>query len=308
MFRTATIYQNTQATGAILKRLVPALAEARFKECGKKSARSVGFVPPLLESEEMTYETNGCVLFCLRTDEKSVPSKYVKAQVDASVAKREAAGEELSVVDIRLVKESVVEQLLPGIPPEPSRTYAYIDKQLGMLFVDANEDAADAFMDALKGALKGTPFKLLGIEKDDPSEIFTQWLKDPDSLGDWLELGDSCSLKHAKEGGTAVINIQHEELESDEMTAMLEAGKQCCRIGLVHEDATFAITAKLGLRKVTLGDDRKIEVEEDGPAIPAEFAVIVVVMRNILGALEPLLGGWPKQELLDLHDEQEDAA
>jgi len=306
MFRTATIYQNTLATGAILKRLIPALSEARFKECDKKSARSVGFVPPLLESEEMTFETNGGVLFCLRTDEKTVPSKYVKAQVDASVAKREAAGEELSVVDIRLVKEGVVEQLLPGIPPEPSRTYAYIDKQLGMLFVDANEDAADAFMESLKGALKGIPFKLLGIT-DEPCDKFTAWMKDPKLLGDDLELGDSCSLKHAKEGGTAVINIQHEELESDEMTAMLEAGKQCCRIGLVHEDATFAITAKLGLRKVTLGDDRKIEAEEDGPPIPAEFAVIVVVMRNLLGALEPLLGGWPKQELLDLENEQDAA-
>ena len=307
MFRTATIYQNTQATGAILKRLVPALNEAKFKECDKKSARSMGFVPPLPDSKEMTYETNGGVLFCLRTDEKAVPSKYVKAQVNASVAKREADGEEMSVVDIRLVKEAVVEKLLPGIPPEPSRTYAYIDKQLGMLIVDANEDQADNFMNALKTALKGIPFMLLGIQ-DDPSEIFTLWLKDPDSLGDWLELGDSCSLKHAKEGGTAVINIQHEELESDEMTAMLEAGKQCCRIGLVHEDATFAITAKLGLRKLTLGDDRKIEAEEDGKDIPAEFAVIVVVMRNLMAALEPLLGGWPKQELLDLHDEQEDAA
>jgi len=101
MFRSSTIHQCTQATGAILKRLEPALNEAKFKECDKKSVRSIGFVPPMPESEEMTYETNGGVLFCLRTDEKTVPSKYVKAQVDASVAKREAAGEDLSVVVMR---------------------------------------------------------------------------------------------------------------------------------------------------------------------------------------------------------------
>jgi len=101
MFRTATIYQLTQATNAVLKRLAPALAEARFKKCDKKSARSVGFVPPMPESEEVTYETNGGVLFCLRTDEKTVPSRYVKAQVDASVTNREAAGEDLSVVVMR---------------------------------------------------------------------------------------------------------------------------------------------------------------------------------------------------------------
>ena len=134
--------------------------------------------------------------------------------------------------------------------------------------------------------------ELLGIQ-DDPSEIFTQWLKEPDTLGDWLELGDSCSLKHAKEGGTAVIQIQHDDLESEELQSMLEAGKQCCRIGLVHEDAEFAITAKLGLRRFTLSEDCKAEAGDEGSDIPAELAVTVRVVRHILAALEPLLGGWP---------------
>jgi len=299
-FDKATIYQLTQATGAVLKRLTAALPESQFHECPKKQLRSVGFVPPLEgDSTELTYETNGGVLFCLRTDEKALPSRYIKAQVGAVVAKHVAAGEELTTVDIRLVKEELIEKLLPGIPPEPRHTFAYIDKTLGMMFVDASDVAADAFMDALKDALNGMPFILLGIE-DEPCDKFTAWLRDPKSLGDDLELGDNCSLKHAKEGGTAIINIQHEELQSDEMDAMLDAGKQCCRIGLAHKDATFAITAKLGIRRLTLSEDRKAAIGEEGSDIPAEFAVIVDTVRHILGALAPLLGGWPKQELLDL--------
>lgn len=60
MFRSLTIYQLTQATNAVLKRLGAALAENPFAECTKHSARSHGFVPPIEGSTEMTYETNGC--------------------------------------------------------------------------------------------------------------------------------------------------------------------------------------------------------------------------------------------------------
>lgn len=232
-----------------------------------------------------------------------MPSKFVKQEVDASVAKREAAGEEISPVDRQLIKDKVVQGLLPGIPPEPSRTYAYIDKTQGMLFVNASEAGADEFMDVLKTALKGIPFKLLGVQ-DDPCIHFTTWLRDDESLGDFLELGDSCSLNHAQEGGTAIIQIQHDDLRSDEMKSMLDAGKQCCRIALVNEDATFAVTAKLGIRKLALAGERKEEIEEDGGDIPTELAVISRIVRFIMAELGPLLGGWPKQELLDLGDEQ----
>ncbi len=303
MFKSITIYQCTQTTSAVLKRLAAGLTEHQFQQCPEKSQRSIGFISPLQDSDEMTYETNGGVLFCLRTDEKSVPSKFVKQRVDSLVAKREAAGEDMSVVDIRIVKEDVVDALLPGIPPEPHYTRAYIDKSLGMLFVEASEKDADRFMESLKKALGGTPFILLGIT-DEPCDKFTGWLKDPETLGDDLTLGDSCSLKQAKDGGTAIVNIKKDELESPEIDAMLEAGKQCCRIGLVHEDAEFAVTARLGIRQLIISGDQQDDDEEDHKSIPSQFAVVVSVVRVILAALEPLLGGWPKQELLDLGDEQ----
>jgi recombination associated protein RdgC len=308
MFRSLTIYQLTQSTSAVLKRLKKALKDNQFGECGKHFQRAHGFVPPLGgDTTDMIYETHGCVLFCLRTDEKAVPAKFVKQEVASVVKKRVEKGEDLSPVDERLIKEKVIEELLPGIPPEPTRTYAYIDKNQGMLFVDATEAGADAFMEVLTKALEGTPFKLLGV-KDDPCDKFTGWLKDSETLGEVLELGDNCSLKQAQEGGTAVIQIQHDDLESDEMKSMLDAGKKCCRIGLVHDDVTFAVTAKLGIRRLTLGHEKKEDIEKEGGDIPTELAIISGVVRNILGELEQLLGGWPKQELLDLGDEQGEAA
>lgn len=307
MFRSLTVYQLTQATNAVLKRLKKALSENQFAECGKHFQRSHGYVPPLGgETTDLIYETHGCVLFCLRTDEKSLPSKFVKQEVAARVKVRVDKGEDLTPVDERLIKEAVIEELLPGIPPEPTRTYAYIDKNQAMLFVNASEAGADAFMEVLTKALKGTPFSLLAV-KDDPCIKFTDWLKDSSTL-DELELGDNCSLKQAREGGTATINIQSDDLESDELRSMIEAGKQCCRIGLMHDDVAFAVTARLGIRRLTLGHEQKEDIEEQGGDIPTELAIVSGVVRNIMGQLEPLLGGWVKQELLDLGDEQGEAA
>lgn len=309
MFRSVTVYQLTQATSAVLKRLDKALESKPFKPCGDHAAKSRGFVKPLgPTSDVITYDTNGGTLFRLRTDEKLLPAAAVKEMVELAVQSREKAGEELSPVDVRQIKEEITENLLPSVIPAPSWTYAYIDKELAMLFVGASDDGADEFIDAMKGALNAAPpVKLLGIEADDPSGIFTEWLRDTEKLGEAFSLGHSCSLKHAKEGGTAVINIQHDELESDEMAAMLDAGKECCRVALEHQDMDFAITAKLGIRSISLSDDKKAEIVEsaDGQQIVNEFATFVPVMRDVVLSLEPLLGGWPKQEVLDLDGEEE---
>ena len=304
MFRGLTVYQLTQATDAILKRLPAALESLPFAECTDHQVKSRGFVPPL-GFGEITYSANGGTLFRLRTDVKELPAGAIKLMVQEQIADR--AGDDSfdpdNKTDVRLLKDEITQKLLPGCVAAPSWTYAYIDRPLGMMFVGASELGADDFVEAFKAAFKALPLTLLGIERE-PCDIFTEWLRNPSELGEVFTLGDSCSLKHAKEGGTANIQIQHDELDSDEIKEMLEAGKECCRIGLVHEDMSFAITSKLGIRSIQLSDDVKAEIAEDPHTSTqsSEFAAFVTVMRGVMRDLEPLLGGWPKQEVLDLED------
>jgi recombination associated protein RdgC len=307
MFRSLTIYQLTQAIDAIHRKLEPGLAGRPFKACPEKQAASRGFVKPLGDdSEVIVYESTGAVLFCLRTDEKVVPPAALRLLVDERVkALAQDSDGEPSKTDVRLIKEEVEESLLPSTIPTPRWTFAYLDRFLGLLFVGATDDAADAFMEELGKAIDGRPFALLGLKDRDPSDIYTEWLSDPKRLCDAFELGNACSLKHPKEGGTAVINISHEDLESEDLHALLDAGKQCCRIALQHEAMSFAITAKLGLRSMTLGQGFQEELaEQEDPTqrSASEFALYVRAVREVLKDLEPLLGGWPQQELLDLED------
>ena len=85
MFKSLTIYQLTQATDAVLKRLDAALESKPFAPCSDKQAISRGFVKPLGEdTATITWSTNGGTLFCLRTDEKKIPdcrTRHVKSHL-----------------------------------------------------------------------------------------------------------------------------------------------------------------------------------------------------------------------------------
>lgn len=308
MFKSLTPYQITLPAHVLLERLPKALDSKPFAKCLDKQPRSRGFVPPL-GSGEITYSANGGTLFCLRTDEKSVPASAVKELVNDRRAKVEEDGGEFSKVDERVAKEEIAESFLPGIPPATSLAYGYIDKELSMLFLSCTGDAADEFTKFLGEALGGNvPLKLLGI-KDDPCDKFTAWVRDTELLGDAFELGTQGALKHeGGEGGCGIMNIKHEDFESEEMLSLIEAGRQVCSIALIHEDMQFRLTSLLGFRNIRLADDVIADAaDDDGRVARAdEFAGFVTAMREVVRAVEPLLGGWPVQEVLDL--QEEDAA
>lgn len=318
MFRSLTAYQCTQPAEAIVRKLDNALEGRAFAKCLPAMPSSTGFVKPLGEdSATITYETDGAILMCLRTDEKEVPGAAVKLLVseraDAMREKKTEDGQDvdLSKTDMRLIKEQIIEELLPTTLPRPRWTYAYLDKTLAMLFVAGSEEHCEHFVKQLGTALEAKPFVLLGVEGD-PCEKFTAWMKDAEEIEDSFAIGHDCSLKHPKEGGTAIINVRKDDLDSVEMQAMLEAGKVCCRLALEHELMTFGINANLRLSGFSMDKDLRAELEEDddNPNIgkASEFSLWVRAVRQVINDLEPLLGGWPKQEMLDLHDEQEQAA
>jgi recombination associated protein RdgC len=310
VFKSLTIYQITLPTRVLLERLPIALEKHKFQKCLKKQPRSRGYVPPLGHGEEITYGANGGTLFCLRTDEKTVPSSAVKELLQERRAKVEKEDKEFSKVDERVAKEAIIEGFLPGIPPATSLTYAYVDSVQGLFYLGASGDAADEFTKFLGDAMGGTaPLKLLGI-KDDPCDKFTAWVQNTALLGDDFELGTQGALKHeGTEGGVGIMNIRHEDFGSPELLSLIEAGRKVCSISLVHEDMEFRLTSSLGIRNIRLGAEVLAEAADDDGKIerPEEFASFVPAMRAVMGALDPLFGGWPKQEILDLQD-REDAA
>ncbi|MEM1189899.1 MAG: recombination-associated protein RdgC [Pseudomonadota bacterium] len=311
MFKSATVYQLTQANDAVVAALTIGLPGKPFSECGASFQSSSGFVPPLGENtSELTYEADGGILFCLRTDTKTVPASVVKMRATKIAKERSKNDEPVSPAEFRAIKEEVAQDMLPLLIAVPSWTFAYLDKTLSLLIVGAGADDADAFLPILKGAIGGRPFKLLEPETD-PCINFTLWLQDVDKLQGRFELGHDCSLKHAKDGGTANISVRKDDLDGEEWAAMLEAGKQVCRIALEHNAMDFAVTASVGLRRMKLSDRLRENLDDDVEPHQYradEFAAYVRAIRSVMRDLEEVLGGWPTQELLDLGGTQGEAA
>ena len=309
MFKSLTVYQLTQATSAVLDRLDNALLSAPFTPCREKEAKSHGFIKPLGEdSEVITYEANGGVLLCLRTDKKLISSSQVKRQVEALRRETEAKNQPFSKTDERMAKEEFTDAQLPGANIDTREFFGYFDRELHMLFLGASDDDADEFIKALGKAFGATaPVKLIEIEKD-PCDHYTDWAKDPDLLGDHFELGHQGALKHPnKEGGCGNINATNEDFDSEEFISLIDAGRQVSSISLEHDLFNFRLTSKLAVKNIKLSDRVESEgYDEDAEGVTRanKFAAFVQAMRYVMQDLEPLLGGFVAQKLLDLHDRQ----
>lgn len=308
MFRSLTIYQLTQATPAVLRKIQAMLSDPSnsFTPCTGTMEKSHGFVPPLEEGSDMLYSANGAELFRLRIDEKSIPASAIRDVVNE---RRDSSTEEWSKTMERIAKDEAKAAFLPHMPAGSTYVSAYIDTTLNMLFVAASEASADEFTAIISKALGGTPFKLLDINAD-PCDHYTRWVRDPEALGDHFELGHQGALKQPhREGGCGNINAKNEDFDSEEFLSLLDAGREVCSIALEHVDLEFRLTSKIGMRNVNLTEQsasRTVPEGSDEPTRPAEFAEYVLCVRRVMNDLEPLMGGWPKQEMLDLHDEMGD--
>lgn len=310
MFRSLTIYQLTIPAADFLERLPDALQSRLFKPCGEKVQKSEGWVPALGgDSTDLIYTANGGTLMRLRTDYKEVPGSWIKEQVTDARRRNEAAGKEFTKTDEQLAREAAVDSALPDTRPSISHAFAYLDHELSMLFVARTGEAADEFTSALGISLAGAPpLSLLGHEYDpDPCITFTKWVQDTSLLGEKFEVGRKGDIKHAgQEGGCGMINIKQEDLDSEEIVHLLEAGRQVCSVALEHEKFSFRLRADLGFRNIELSKQMKAEgfdEESGGVSLANQFASFVYAMRYVINDLEPLLGGWPKQEMLDLRDQ-----
>ena len=304
MFRNLTIYQTTVAPQELLTRLPEALAAKQFVGIGEHDQVAKGWVPPV--GRDFVYGANGGHWFRLRTDTKVVPASWLRDALAARRARATFEENEFTKTDEQIYRDDLVAQVLPHIPPEIAYSNAYLDPELGMLFVDRVGDDADALISQLGVALGGkAPLKLLEASED-PCNAFTAWLREPDLLNDHFDLGESCDFKHAGEsGGCGIINVKRETIDSEELVALLDAGRQVCAIAVEHGNGKFRLRADVGIRSLELAEH--IEAEAFDPDVgdvtePYRFAALVPAVREIMHDLTVVLGEWPEQLYLDLTD------
>ena len=116
------------------------LANAPFRPCGPLEMGTLGFVPPLGKTgRTLVHTANGCMMICVRSEEKLLPGSVVREVVAEKVAEiEEEQMRKVTRKERDSIKDEVLQDLLPRAFSRSRTTYLYIDPRLQYLIVDSS--------------------------------------------------------------------------------------------------------------------------------------------------------------------------
>ena len=294
MFKNARIYRLGAPFGRAAAELEAALGTRRFRPCGPVEVATLGWSAPLGEdTSALVHGVGGCLLLCLRKQERLLPSSAVAEAVDERIAEIEAGeARDLSRSERRALREQTVTEMLPRAFTRSRRTLLYIDTESGWLVVDAaSEKQAEEAISLLRLTLETLPVKP-PAPRQAPAGILTAWLLTGEAPADFTP-ADACELRDS-EDSASVIRCKGQDLASEEILNHLRAGKQVVKLALDWDERlAFTLADDLSLKRLRVGDALLDEIEDgDDPAarLDAEFALMALQLRELFVRLDALFG------------------
>ncbi len=296
-FKNLTVFQFSEPFLLTAEALTVRLESAPFRPCGSQEWVSYGWTPALgRHAQTLVHSVNGCLLFCLRAEEKILPMGVIKEAVETKVAEIEQR-EQRAVrrKERETLRDEVVQDLLPRAFTRTRETRAYLDIQGGWLVVDSvSRKGVEELTGLLRKTLGSLPITPLRVAQD-PVTVMTAWLA-AEAPPDGLRWEDECELRdHADEGG--VVRCKGQDLVSDEIRAHLQAGKQITRLALTWADRlAFVLAEDLSVRRLRFLDLiqeqlHDLEADTEEQIADAEFALMSGELGQLLPRLLEVFGG-----------------
>lgn len=288
-FRNLTLFHLAEPFPLTAGMLAEKLARMAFSPCTTQTMSSHGWTPPLgRRATDLVHATSGRLLICLKTEEKLLPAGVINEIVaDRVAALGERENRRVRRQERDQLRTDVLQELLPRALSRSQLHYAYIDTRLGWLFIDSvNRKAVERLTHTLRATLGSLPLTPPRVANA-PTVVMTAWLAD-NALDADFTLADECELQDpAKEGG--VVRCRGQDLDSAEIMAHIQAGKQVSRVALTWKDRlAFVLAEDLSLRRLRFLDVVKEQLgETDTPEqlFDAEFALMSGELADLLPAL-----------------------
>ncbi len=147
-FKNLHLYRLSTPFSLDAEALAEKLNEKRFQPCAKMAEESVGWVSPIHRSKDyLIHAASGCILLCMRREQKVIPASAVKEEVEEQVlAIQDETGRKVFSKEKQSIKEEVVAKMLPRAFTKSSHVYAYVDTKNHYLVINAASDkVADLF-------------------------------------------------------------------------------------------------------------------------------------------------------------------
>lgn len=296
-FKNLALFRLTEVFALTPDELQEKLEQMAFRPCNSHEEFTFGWTPPMGKSSELlVHSANGFLMLCSKKEERVLPSSVVSEMLQNKIVElEEQQGRKLSKKERTALKDELIFELLPRAFTFSTKTYAYIDPKGGWLIVDsASTKKAEDLLSSLRKCLGSLPAVPLNtIYK--PIEVMTQWLATKDWPSD-INLEDECELKAPEDEG-GIVRCKHHDLEADEVTNHLDAGKQITKLSLSWNDRiSFVLDENLAVKRLKFLDliqDQvaDIEVNSEAEAFDADFSIMSLELANFLPRLVAVFGG-----------------
>lgn len=294
-FKNLIFYRFTKPFELTTEKLELALRKFAFLPCNSSEISRYGWVEPFGEKAvNLVHESSGCVLIKARKEEKVLPSEVIKEMVEEKVREiQEAEQRKVGAKERQQIKDEVILMLLPRAFSRFTDTSAYIDKNEGLLIIDAPTfNKAEELMCHLRKTL-GTLPVLPVVVKESTDQSMTSWVEH-DTCPAPFKLGEEAELVEPGENG-AIARFKRQDLYTDEVVNHIELGKLVTKLALSFDKRVdFIMNDDLTVKRLKFSEsviEDNEEIEDPLARMDADFTLMCSEVQALIPALISAFGG-----------------
>lgn len=288
-FKNLHIYRIPEHFTMTAEILAEKLEEHRFEACGRQVDKTMGWVSPIHRNKEyLVHAAGGCVLFCMRKEQKIIPASAVKEALEEKISGIEdELGRKVYSKEKQSIKEDIISTMLPKAFARSSHTSGYFDMKNQFLVINASSAAqVDEFYQLLTESI-GSFGALQLMPETNPATIMSGWMTSELPSG-WQLSGDY-QLKDHQDDRTA--KFKDYDSENPFVVSLLEDGYSFNRLGIIFGDKlTASIQDDLQIKSIKfheelLKDNDELKGEDEAVKFDADFALMTGVLAEFIKEL-----------------------
>lgn len=292
-FKNLQVYgiKDTLSKSAVAEQM----ARGRFSGCPSNMMAHRGWISPLPhdeESDDLIYAVGDHWLICLCEEKRLLPPSVVNAETKKEAAKIESRqGYAPGRKQLREIKESVIERLMPKAFLKRSKTWAWIDTKGKLLGIDAgSRSGADGLIEHMRLCLDQFPLVPINT-KHSPATVMVSWLLGEEVSTDFT-VDRECELRDEEKATVSYKKHLLTDEAAKQIADHLSGGKTPTKLALTWDDRlSFVLTDKLEVKRLAYLIEKESEEEDHASQFESDFVLMTGTLSRFFPSLERALGG-----------------
>lgn len=258
-----------------------------FTPCLPSLPTSAGWVPPLEADDEeipLVHGINNSMLICLQFEEKILPAVVVRQELVKKIKEIELQyGRKVTPKQKYVLKEEIIQTLLPRAFSKFSRVYAYIDTKHNWLIIDTNSaQRVEKFIELFSKSLQLKEIQPLTKKL---AATLTHWLVQQ-NYPQSFSIEKACVLRDPNKQNR-IIRCQQQDLSANPIQLIIKDGCEVSQLALAWNDHIhFTLTDDFSLRSIKYQDEVIAQAQELEPETQRQqFETDFLIMSESLSRL-----------------------